>query len=102
MSTDDVSMVGSNANFKEKIGKGRLNMEKALGKSVSPAVRMQQLEIFNGTGPFAYYNDTLEIRMEFRNFLNPSTNLNKLRTEHLSLSPTQSISWDQKVLEFFL
>ena len=30
------------------------------------------------------------------------TNLNKLRTEHLSLSPTQSISWDQKVLEFFL
>ncbi|WP_017731763.1 S8 family serine peptidase [Nafulsella turpanensis] len=61
--------------FPEKIGKGRLNMEKALSRTVSPAVRMQQFNIFNGTGPFAFYNDTVEVRMDLINFLSATTKL---------------------------
>ena len=75
VSADDVSNAGTNSSYKEKIGKGRLNMQKALEKTVSPAVRMQSFEIFNGTGPFAFHNDTLELRMNFTNFLSPSTSL---------------------------
>ena len=61
--------------FPEKIGTGRLNMEKALARAVSPAVRMQKFEVFNGTGPFAFYNDTLEIRMDLINYLSATTDL---------------------------
>ena len=75
VSSDNVSQIGTNINFIEKIGKGRLNMQKALAKAVSPAVRMQQFEVFNGSVPYAFYNDTVEIRMDFKNFLSPTTNL---------------------------
>lgn len=75
MSADDVSEVGNNQDFAEKIGKGRLNMENALAKAVSPAMEMQHFEIFNGSGPFAFYNDTLEISMQFINFLSSTTDL---------------------------
>lgn len=75
MSADDVSQVEGNEPYHEKIGKGRLNMARALAREVSPAVRMQQFDIFNGSGPFAFYNDTLEIRMDFVNFLSPTTEL---------------------------
>lgn len=75
MASDDVSGTGKNTNYIEKIGKGRLNMQKVLDKNIPPAVRMQQFEIFNGSGPFAFYNDTVEIRMAFKNFLSPTTSL---------------------------
>ena len=71
VSTDSVN----DSALPEKIGTGRLNMEKALARTVSPAVRMQQFEVFNGTGPFAFYNDTLEIRMDLINYLSATTDL---------------------------
>ncbi len=75
VSADDVSLKNEDPKLKEKIGKGRLNMQKALSNAVSPAVRMQEFEVFNGSGPFAFYNDTVEIRMDFKNFLSSTTNL---------------------------
>ena len=75
MSSDDVSKIAGNEAYNERIGKGRLNMEKALMREISPAVRMRQFDIFNGSGPFAFYNDTLEIRMDFTNFLSATTEL---------------------------
>ncbi len=75
VSADDISDIKENVPFLEKIGKGRLNMEKALAPDCSPAVRMEQFEMFNGCGPFAFYGDTLEIRMDFINYLSPTTGL---------------------------
>ena len=75
VASDDVSGIAGNEAYHEKIGKGRLNMEKALGTKAFPAVRMQQFDHFNGIGPFAFPGDTLEIRMDFINHLSEVTNL---------------------------
>lgn len=74
-SAEDVSQTGHNGDFTERIGKGRLNMEKALAGPTSPAVEMQQFELFNGFGPFAFKGDTVEIRMDFINLLSPTSEL---------------------------
>lgn len=73
--SDDVTQAEGNTAYYEKIGKGRLNMEKALSQDISPAVRMQKFAVYNGSGPFSFYNDTLEIRMDFVNYLSATSNL---------------------------
>ncbi|MCG8387055.1 MAG: S8 family serine peptidase [Cytophagales bacterium] len=74
VNTDDVYEVGINSSFEGQLGKGRLNMLKALTDNSSPAIRIQDFEYDNGNGPYAFYGDTLSITMNFKNFLYPSLN----------------------------
>ena len=74
VNTDDVYNVGANSSYRGQLGKGRLNMLKALTDNSSPAIRIQNFEYDNGNGSHAFYGDTLTITMNFKNFLYPSLN----------------------------
>lgn len=68
--------VAQNIPYKEKLGKGRLNMYRALTDNVLPAVRMTSKSVYNGYGSFAASGDTVELVCNFRNYLQPTSNAN--------------------------
>ncbi len=73
LSTDNIYNVGSNKNYLEMLGKGRLNMQRALQNLPSPALRLQQFTYNNGLGKYAFGGDTLTIITEIINFLKQSS-----------------------------
>ncbi|MFP4504858.1 MAG: S8 family serine peptidase [Cyclobacteriaceae bacterium] len=87
LSTDEVYAVGSNSNFNEQLGRGRLNMAKALGESSSPAIRMTAFSYRNPIGQYAFYGDTLSITTDFTNFLRSAGNVKVTLS-----SPSQHVS----------
>ncbi|TRX58256.1 S8 family serine peptidase [Fulvivirga sp. M361] len=74
VTSDDIYSVGSNMAFDGLLGKGRLNMLEALTNNFSPSVRIQDFNYDNGTGPYAFYGDTLTLNVRFQNFLSPTFN----------------------------
>ncbi len=65
-----------NAPYKEKMGKGRINLYKALTDTKSPAIRYKNLVAvsqFNSTNLFD--GDTVSIKADFFNYLRPAANL---------------------------
>ena len=75
MSADDIYAVGSNATYREKLGRGRLNAARALQVLRTPAVRAESIAYANHTGVYAYYGDTLQIHALFKNYLSPASNV---------------------------
>jgi len=72
VNTDDIYTIGSNSSYTGQLGRGRMNMLKALTDNSSPSIRIQSFDYDNGNGPYAFYGDTLTITMNFKNFLYPS------------------------------
>lgn len=72
---DDMSSVSANQPFAEKIGKGRLNIYRALTETKSPAVKMFSSDLPNNLNTFAYNGNTVKLKAYFRNYLAPTTNL---------------------------
>ncbi len=72
---DNMDGVESNKLFVEKLGKGRLNIYRALTESKSPAVRMFLNNLPNNSKTFAYNGDTIRMTAYFRNYLASTTNL---------------------------
>ncbi len=68
LSADNTEAVGDNKNYKEQLGYGRLNMQKALLPLTTPALRMTSFSFRNWLGAYAYGGDTLRIRMNFTNY----------------------------------
>lgn len=76
ISTDDIYDVGSNMDYMEMLGRGRLNVYRALTDTLSPSVRqidMKEKRSFEG---YLFYGDTLVLSGRYRNFLHPVKNLN--------------------------
>jgi PKD repeat protein len=70
-----IDTVVENLYFKqERAGKGRLNMYRALTDNISPAIRMVENKITDDFGNFAFSGDTLQVRCNFRNYLQPTNN----------------------------
>ena len=69
VSADDIYSVGSNQTYAEKLGKGRLNVARALQSNQSPAVRMNTFTYQNHAGPYAFFGDTVTLAMSFVNYL---------------------------------
>lgn len=72
LSADNVYAVGTNANYAEQLGYGRLNMKKALQDLTTPALRMTSIQYQNRIGAYAYAGDTLRIEMNFTNYFKPT------------------------------
>lgn len=67
--------VAANVLFKnEKLGKGRLNMYKALTDNILPAVRMYEKHLYNDFGEYAFGGDTISMICNFKNYLQPTNN----------------------------
>jgi len=56
------------------LGKGRLNMERALTDTISPSIRLTQFDVSNSFGDYAFYGDTLAFEIGFENFLDSAKN----------------------------
>ncbi|QSE97252.1 S8 family serine peptidase [Fulvivirga lutea] len=65
---DDIYTIGTNSTYEGMLGKGRLNMLRAL-TDVTPSIRIDSSNYTNGLGNFAYRGDTLELHFQFKNYL---------------------------------
>lgn len=74
-SADDVYHIGTNATYQDRLGRGRLNMLTALQGSVGPAVRMNKFDYNNGVGKYAFHSDTVQIWMDFTNYLDAASDV---------------------------
>jgi len=88
ISSDDIYAIGLNNQHQEKLGRGRLNMGKALKDADSPALRMSGFSYRNHVGPYAYYKDTLSIQASFTNYLSPTSSDAKVTLS----SPSEYVS----------
>jgi len=76
VTADVVDTFPENALYKEKMGKGRVNLYKALTDTKSPSIRFKNLTAisqFNSTSLFR--GDTVSIQADFFNYLRPTSNL---------------------------
>ena len=72
VTADDIYGIPGNGSYFGLLGKGRLNMLRALTDNSSPAVRAVEFNYDNGSGAFAYFEDTLKLNFKFKNFLYPT------------------------------
>jgi len=70
---DDIYSINS-ASLNYKLGKGRINLYNAVTVS-SPAVVMQNYTITDGVNDIPEPNDTVDIVIDLKNFLSPTSNL---------------------------
>jgi hypothetical protein len=69
VTSTSIDTIGTNKNYKEKIGKGRLDVYKALTDTITPAVRILNYELRKIAG------DTISLQLGFRNYLAKTKNL---------------------------
>lgn len=74
VTADDIYAIGNNADYFEKMGKGRLNIYKALTDLNARSIRMTNFTYEDKVGNYAFYDDTVNIKTTFTNFLNPVAN----------------------------
>ncbi|MCU0390755.1 MAG: PKD domain-containing protein [Thermoflexibacter sp.] len=74
VTADNVYELQANAPFKEKLGKGRINVWRALQENIAMSVRAHQPLFTNRFGNYAFQNDTVSLSCNFVNYLKPSSN----------------------------
>ena len=72
MSADAIGVVGENSSYHEKLGRGRLNVARALQPLQTPAVRVESFAYANHVGQHAFFGDTITLDMAFKNYLSPA------------------------------
>lgn len=72
---DNIYGVGANAPYQNKLGKGRVNLFKALTDSIAPGVIVDSLITNDGNDNVFIIGDTINIQALFLNLLRPTANL---------------------------
>lgn len=89
---DNIYNVGTNGLYRDKMGKGRINLFRAVTDSVSPGVVVERVDLSDRNDNAFVINDTIRITGLFRNLLRPTTNLvcslSTPSTDVTILSPT--------------
>ncbi len=75
VTADVVDTFPENALYKEKMGKGRINIYKALTNTTSPSIRFKNQNISSQFGQQIFNGDTIYFTADFFNYLRPSANL---------------------------
>jgi len=75
VTSDTIYHYTENLPFYEKLGKGRLNMYRALTDNTSPAVRMRSYTALGKNGTFLLSKDTITLTLDLWNYLQNATNL---------------------------
>lgn len=73
VNTDSIYQIPANAAFRDRSGRGRLNIEKALKKEQTISLRPVELAIRNKKGIQAQAGDTIFLFVRFENFLDSIT-----------------------------
>ncbi len=72
---DNIYNVTSNSAYRDKLGKGRINLYRALTDSTSPGVTVENLSSSDGNDNVFVAGDTLRFVSLLRNLLRPTSNL---------------------------
>lgn len=75
ITSDNIYSVGSNTAFVGKLGKGRVNLFRAVTDSVSPGVIIKKLNVNDGNDAVFVVGDTLNVSNLLLNLLRPTANL---------------------------
>lgn len=75
VTSDNIYSIGSNVAFAGKLGKGRVNLFRAVTDSVSPGVIVKALNINDGNDGVFVVGDTLNVSDLLLNLLRPTANL---------------------------
>ena len=75
VTADDIYDVGENSDYTGRLGKGRLNVFKAVSDDTTPSVRMKEFSFSNAFGEYAFHNDTVTAELNFTNYLRSTQNL---------------------------
>lgn len=75
ITADNMDNLAANSAYKEKLGKGRLNVFRAVTEKNSPAVRLYESNMPNAESNIKYAGSTIEMTGYFRNYLAPTANL---------------------------
>lgn len=84
---DDIYSSGGNFVYQDKLGKGRVNLFRALTET-GPSVRMNDIVVTDGNDDAFVIGDTISITALITNYLDPTSNLDITMT---SLSPNITI-----------
>ncbi len=76
ISSDDIYVVGSNMDYYGMLGKGRLNVYRALTDTLSPSVRMIEKREKRSFDGYLFYGDTVILSGRHQNFLHAVKHLN--------------------------
>ncbi|MDF2455899.1 MAG: in-like serine protease [Cytophagaceae bacterium] len=75
VTSDSIDHYEENLPFKEKLGKGRLNMYRALTDNISPSVRMRSFTASGKHGSYLLVGDTITVTLDLWNYLRKTNNL---------------------------
>ena len=75
VTSDDIYQVGQNMNYNGQLGKGRLNMRRALSDVLTPSVRLSHYQYNSNHDNLIFPGDTVELHLEFINYLRKAENL---------------------------
>jgi len=115
VTSDVIYEVGNNQDYNGKLGKGRLNMYRALTDVLTPSVRLSDSEYASNHDQLVFAGDTVHVLLEFTNYLRSAENLTisvscvtknvVLQTSELyvsSLETLESISNEHQPLSFIV
>ena len=74
LTADNIYAIPGNESYFEKLGHGRVNLQRAIAPDNKPAIRMTDLAYNNNVGPYATNGSTVNITMRFINLLNSTAN----------------------------
>ncbi len=75
VTSDNIYPVGENMTYEGKLGKGRLNIQRALSDILTPSVRLSDFQYKSNHGQLVFAGDTVEVELEFTNYLRTAENL---------------------------
>lgn len=75
VTSDDIYHVGSNTNFYGLMGRGRLNIQKALSDILTPAMRLNEFQYESNHGQLIFPEDSVYLSLKFTNYLRTAENV---------------------------
>ena len=73
--SDNIYEVGSNMNYFGQLGRGRLNVNRALSDIQTPSIRLSEYQYSSNHGELIFPGDTVSISMKFTNYLRTAENV---------------------------
>ncbi len=89
ITSDDIYSVGNNMDYYGQLGKGRLNVFRALTDSITPTVRVSEFDYSSKYGKLLFPEDTVTMQWIFTNYLRTAENVNVTIS-----NPTNNTNWE--------
>lgn len=89
VTSDDIYSVGSNMDYYGMLGRGRLNVQRALSDILTPSIRLSEFQYESNHRKLVFPGDTVDLQLIFTNYLRLAENI----TITIS-NPSANVSWE--------